>query len=51
MEELKNLGKESQYRFEYNPSVLEIFENKHPEHDYWVKFNCPARPGLFPVRK
>ena len=21
--------------------VLEAFDNKHPENDYWVRFNCP----------
>ena len=26
----------------YNPEVLEVFENKHPDNDYFVKFNCPG---------
>ena len=29
------------YRADYAPEVLETFPNKHPENDYFVKFNCP----------
>ena len=43
MSELKSLGKEIPIPFEYKPEVLESFENKHPENEYWVKFrNLPA---------
>ena len=31
----------TQYPTDYDPSVLETFENKHPGNDYFVKFNCP----------
>jgi len=49
MEDFKHLGKDARIGFEYNPSVLETFENKHPDHDYWVKFNCPEFTSLCPV--
>ena len=31
----------TQYPNDYDPKVLETFVNKHPDHDYFVKFNCP----------
>jgi 7-cyano-7-deazaguanine reductase len=47
---LKLLGnKETQYLFEYNPDVLEVFDNKHPDTDYFVKFNCPEFTSLCPI--
>jgi 7-cyano-7-deazaguanine reductase len=49
MENFKNLGKESDLHFDYDKSVLESFENKHPDRDYWVKFNCPEFTSLCPV--
>ena len=33
----------------YDPSVLETFENKHPDVDYFVKFNCPEFTSLCPL--
>lgn len=38
----------TQYDFNYTPSVLEAFENKHKENDYFVKFNCPEFTSLCP---
>lgn len=49
MKDLKNLGKRTNYIFEYDKSLLETFENKHPDRDYWVKFNCPEFTSLCPV--
>ncbi len=49
MDELKNLGRSVDYHFEYNPSVLEYVESRHPERDFWVKFNCPEFTSLCPV--
>jgi 7-cyano-7-deazaguanine reductase len=49
MENFKNLGKESDLHFDYDKSVLESFDNKHPERDYWVKFNCPEFTSLCPI--
>ncbi|SEM88935.1 preQ(1) synthase [Lihuaxuella thermophila] len=47
---LKLLGnKETEYLFEYNPDVLEVFDNKHPDTDYFVKFNCPEFTSLCPI--
>jgi 7-cyano-7-deazaguanine reductase len=37
------------YSFDYNPNLLETFDNKHPENDYWVKFNCPEFTSLCPI--
>ena len=36
---LQALGKTTKYRDDYAPEVLENFENKHPDNDYWVRFN------------
>jgi len=36
------------YIGEYDPSVLECFDNKHQENDYWVTFNCPEFTSLCP---
>ena len=33
----------------YCPEVLETFINKHPENDYFVKFNCPEFTSLCPI--
>jgi len=49
MENFKNLGKESELHFDYDKSALESFENKHPDRDYWVKFNCPEFTSLCPI--
>ena len=44
------LGKQGvQYGYDYTPEILEIFENKHPGNDYWVKFNCPEFTSLCPI--
>jgi len=37
------------YSYDYDPSVLETFENKHPQRDYFVKFNCPEFTSLCPI--
>lgn len=49
-EGLTLLGNQNtQYSSDYNPEVLEIFENKHPDRDYFVKFNCPEFTSLCPI--
>ena len=48
-EGLKALGKKTEYKSDYAPEVLETFENKHPENDYWVQFNCPEFTSLCPI--
>ena len=37
------------YPTDYMPEVLETFPNKHPEYDYFVKFNCPEFTSLCPI--
>ncbi|MBC6301464.1 preQ(1) synthase [Listeria booriae] len=44
---LGNLGTE--YQMDYAPEVLEAFPNKHPDNDYFVKFNCPEFTSLCPM--
>ena len=49
-ENLTLLGnKNTRYSFDYTPDVLETFENKHKENDYFVKFNCPEFTSLCPI--
>ena len=48
-EGLKALGKVTDYKTDYDPSVLETFINKHPENDYWVRFNFPEFTSLCPI--
>ena len=48
-EGLQALGKTTDYRFDYAPQVLEAFSNRHPDHDYWVRFNCPEFTTLCPI--
>ena len=43
------LGGKTEYKQDYAPEVLETFINKHPENDYWVKFNCPEFTSLCPI--
>ena len=53
MKELKDqltlLGGKTTYRQDYAPEVLEAFDNRHPERDYWVRFNCPEFTSLCPI--
>ena len=39
----------TKYPTDYAPEVLETFVNKHPDNDYFVKFNCPEFTSLCPV--
>lgn len=36
------------YSMDYAPEVLETFPNKHPDNDYFSKFNCPEFTSLCP---
>lgn len=49
MQNLKHLGKDSTYTFDYNPSLLEYVENPHPDNDYFIKFNCPEFTSICPI--
>ena len=46
---LKALGNKTEYSQDYDPSVLETFENQHPDGDYWVEFLCPEFTTLCPI--
>ena len=48
-EGLQALGRKTEYRMDYAPEVLETFENRHPDNDYWVQFNCPEFTSLCPI--
>ena len=49
-ENLTKLGSQgTDYNYEYDPALLETFSNKHPENDYFVKFNCPEFTSLCPI--
>ena len=48
-EGLQALGHKMNYKTDYAPEVLETFENKHPDNDYWVRFNCPEFTSLCPI--
>lgn len=52
-EEVKNLSllgnQQVSYSSDYNPDILETFDNKHQNHDYFVKFNCPEFTSLCPI--
>ena len=48
-EGLQSLGSATKYRMDYAPEVLETFENKHQDNDYWVRFNCPEFTSLCPI--
>ena len=53
MRELDNLtllGNQGvKYPQDYAPEMLETFDNKHIENDYFVKFNCPEFTSLCPI--
>ena len=44
-EELQGISllgnQKTQYPSEYAPEILEAFDNKHPDNDYFVKFRLP----------
>ncbi|BAQ08905.1 NADPH-dependent 7-cyano-7-deazaguanine [Bacillus sp. OxB-1] len=48
--DLTLLGNQNtKYEYEYNPDVLETFENQHQENNYFVKFNVPEFTSLCPM--
>ena len=36
------------YPTEYDPGILETFDNKHPDNEYLVTFTCPEFTSLCP---
>ncbi|MCD8198933.1 MAG: preQ(1) synthase [Phascolarctobacterium sp.] len=49
LEGVRALGNKVGYPQDYNPRILEAFANKHPNNDYFVKFNCPEFTSLCPI--
>ncbi|WP_264448720.1 preQ(1) synthase [Bacillus cereus] len=51
-EDLKDVtllgNQNTKYLFEYSSEILEVFDNNHPNRDYFVKFNCPEFTSLCP---
>ncbi|MDD2796982.1 MAG: preQ(1) synthase [Bacteroidales bacterium] len=47
--DLNLLGNKTEYPSEYTPHILEAFDNKHPDNDYWVRFDCPEFTSLCPI--
>ena len=43
------LGHKADIPQTYAPEVLETFENRHSERDYWVEFLCPEFTSLCPI--
>ena len=49
LEGVNLLGNQNtKYNYDYNPSVLETFVNKHQDNDYMVTFTCPEFTSLCP---
>ena len=49
-EGITRLGNQKvKYPDNYAPEVLETFLTKHPDNDYFVKFNCPEFTSLCPI--
>lgn len=49
-DELKKLGANTtEYNYNYDPTLLETFENAHPENDYWVTLNADEFSSLCPI--
>ena len=42
-------AKTTVYSDQYTPAILEAFENRHQENDFFVKFNCPEFTSLCPI--
>ena len=52
MKEVTLLGNQgTKYEFGYNPEILEVVDNNHPNNDYLVKFNCPEFTSLCPITR
>ena len=43
------LGNNTDYKFGYDASILETFDNPHQDNDYWVRFHCPEFTTLCPI--
>ena len=49
LEGVSHLGSQgTKYPTDYNPELLEAFENKHPDNEYVVTLDCPEFTTLCP---
>ena len=49
LEGISHLGSNgTKYPTDYNPGLLETFENKHPQEEYVVTLDCPEFTTLCP---
>jgi len=48
LDSLTALGRTVRPSGGYDPSLLDAFDNRHPERDYWVVFTCPEFTTLCP---
>ncbi len=48
---LKSLGNETNYVYNYTPEVLEAIENKNSERDYFVKLTCEEFTCVCPITR
>lgn len=51
MSELKNLGKVTNYKFDYSPEFLEAIENKNSGRNYFVKLTCEEFTCVCPITR
>jgi len=49
LKRLKHLGGSTEYKTEYDPSILEKFINKNPKDDQWVSLICTEFTSLCPI--
>ncbi|RNC28570.1 MAG: NADPH-dependent 7-cyano-7-deazaguanine reductase [Candidatus Dichloromethanomonas elyunquensis] len=49
IEGLSHLGSHSGYVYDYRPDLLECFDNKYPDQEYFVRLNCPEFTSLCPM--
>lgn len=47
--QLTALGSSSAYPDQYDPKLLEVFDNKHPQRDYWTLLECVEFTSLCPI--
>lgn len=46
---LKSLGKAADYPQDYSAALLETFDNRHPQRDYWTLLECLEFSSLCPI--
>ena len=46
---LKVLGRQVKAEAVYSPDILDVFDNRNPDRDYWVTFTAPEFTTLCPI--